>query len=291
MCVHDGFRAKRRAISRLPTDEKAPAAQTQGRRKPLILVTNDDGIEAPGLAALGLAMMELGNVVIIAPKEEQSAVGHAITLHRAVHAIPHKFEGALAAVRSIAIDGTPADCVKLALNSLLDRRPDLVASGINRGSNMAINVMYSGTVSAATESSIRGVDSMAFSLVEGEAGDYEAAARYAQAIGRKVLRSRLPRGIVLNVNVPPLPYDQIKGISVTRLARARYEESFVERTNASNHTSFWYKGKFFNLDGGPDTDVHAVEAGYVSISPIQHDLTAHGCLGVLGTWRWAEHML
>ena len=264
--------------------------QRINRRRPLVLVTNDDGIDAPGLVALGTAMMELGNVVIIAPKEEQSAVGHAITLRGAVRTIPHQFEGALKGVRAVAVEGTPADCVKLAMNSLLDRRPDLVTSGINRGSNMAVNVMYSGTVSAATESSIRGVDSLAFSLVEGEDGDYAAAARYAQAIGRKVLHSRLPRGLVLNVNVPPLPFAQIKGITVTRLARARWEESFIERITASNHACFWYQGKFINLDEGPDTDVRAVESGYVSISPIQHDLTAHGCLDALNTWRWTEHL-
>ena len=260
------------------------------RRKPLILVTNDDGIEAPGLVELGAAMLDLGNVVIIAPEVEQSAVGHAITLRNAMRAVPHQFDGELANVRSVAISGTPADCVKLALNALLDRRPDLVVSGINSSSNLAVNVMYSGTVSAATESSIRGVDSVAVSLVEGEGANYAAAARFAQAIGRKVLRSRLPRGLVLNVNIPPLPYESIRGIKITRLARARWEDRFIEELAAPDDATFWYTGEFINLDEGRDTDVYAVRNGYVSISPIQHDLTAHGCLAALGTWRWTEFL-
>ena len=258
------------------------------RRRPLILVTNDDGIGAPGLYALGSAMTFLGDVVIIAPKEEQSAVGHSITIRGSVRALPYTFSDALASVTAVAIEGTPADCVKLALNTLLHKRPDLVVSGINRGSNMAVNIMYSGTVSAATESSIRGVDSLAVSLVEGPEGDYDAAARYALAIARKVLRSRLPRGIVLNINVPPIPYEEIQGVMVTRLARSRWEESFIEGVDEANQPCYRYKGEFINLDAGRDTDQYAVSHGYVSVSPIQHDLTAHGCLGVLGTWRWLK---
>ncbi len=258
------------------------------RKRPYILVTNDDGIDAPGLTALAKAMLQLGEVVIIAPREEQSAVGHAITLRTEMRAVPYRFGGSLAGVRAMAIDGTPADCVKLALNRLLERRPDLVVSGINRGSNLAVNVMYSGTVSAATESSIRGVDSLAFSLVEGEAGDYDVAGRYAHVIGHKVLRSRLPRGLVLNVNIPPVPLDDIHGIRVTCLARARWEESFIEEPTVSDQIRFWYKGEFFNLDDRPNSDIRTVESGYVSVTPIQHDLTAHGCIDVLSTWSWDD---
>ncbi len=258
------------------------------RRRPLILVTNDDGIDAPGLYELATHMTGLGDVVIIAPREEQSAVGHAITIRGSVRALPHAFDGPLASIQAIAIDGTPADCVKLAMNSILHKRPDLVVSGINRGSNMSINVMYSGTVSAATESSIRGIDSLAVSLVEGGRQKYDASAQCAVIIARKVLRSRLPRGIVLNINVPPVPFGAIQGMRVTRLARARWEEQFVEGVDASNQPCYFYRGKFYNLDEGTDTDIYAVSRGYVSISPIQHDLTAHGCVTVLGTWRWSE---
>ena len=262
-----------------------------GRRKPLILVTNDDGIDAPGIFALASALQLLGTVQIIAPRHEQSAVGHAITIRGLIRTMKYSLGGALSSVPATAIEGTPADCTKLALNELLHRRPDLVVSGINNGSNLAVNVMYSGTVSAATESSIRGVDSIAVSLVEGARRDYDAAAQCALAIARKVLRSRLPRGIVLNVNVPPIPYEEIKGLRVTRLATSRWEENFVEASSGDDHTYFAYKGEFVNLDDNPDTDISAVGQGYVSICPLQHDLTSHGCVDVLSTWRWGEFLL
>ena len=155
------------------------------RRPPLILVTNDDGIDAPGLIALVKAMKRLGDVVVVAPIREQSAVGHSITLRNDIHTKSHKYVGDLAGIQAVAIDGTPVDCAKLALSSLLTRRPDLTVSGINKGSNMAVNVMYSGTVSAATETSLHGIDSLAFSLVESPTGEYDfsAAALYASGIG------------------------------------------------------------------------------------------------------------
>ena len=260
------------------------------RKRPLILVCNDDGIEAPGLFALAGAMDEIGKVVVIAPVDEQSAVGHAITLHDPVRTSPWRFNGAMSHVEAVAIGGTPVDCIKLALNRILPRRPDLVVSGINRGPNTAINVVYSGTVSAATESSIRGIDSIAFSLCSAQPQDYSAAARFAKAIARKVLRSRIPRGVILNVNIPAIPYEEIKGVVVTRLARSCWEETFIQRTDPLDQPYYWYYGDFVNLDEGADTDIHAVEHGYVSLTPIQYDLTAHGCLGVLRTWRWADHL-
>ena len=262
----------------------------QTRRQPLILVTNDDGIAEPGIKALIRAMSKLGEVVVVAPGLEQSAVAHAITIHGPLRAQPYKFRDDLGHIRALSIQGTPADCMKLALNKLLHRMPDLVVSGINRGGNTAINVLYSGTVGAATESSIQGIDSIAFSLCSKESSEYGPAARYAGAIAKKVLRSRLPRGIVLNVNVPSLPYEEIKGIKVTRLAHSRWTEDFIERVDPNSRPYFWYKGLFINMDEGRDTDIHAIEEGYVSMTPIQYDLTAHGCLGVLRTWQWSEHI-
>ncbi len=260
------------------------------RKRPLILVVNDDGISAPGILALTRAMDDLGDVVVVAPMEQQSAIGHAITLHDRVLVQSYHVSDDVGHVRALGITGTPADCVKLALNTLLPREPDIVVSGINMGANTAINVIYSGTVSAATESSIRGVDSIAFSLCTKEVADFEPAAKYAKAITLKVLRSRLPRGIVLNVNIPAIPYENIRGVVVTRLAHSRWEECFVEKTDPENGTYYLYKGMFVNMDEGLDTDVNAIGEGYVSITPIQFDLTAHGCLGVLGTWRWTEHL-
>ncbi|MDE2729996.1 MAG: 5'/3'-nucleotidase SurE [Bacteroidota bacterium] len=258
------------------------------RRQPLILVTNDDGIGQPGMMALTRAMTGLGEVVVVAPALEQSAIAHAITIHGPIRAQSHTFGDGLGHIRALSIEGTPADCMKLALNNLLPRLPDLVVSGINRGANTAINVLYSGTVGAATESSIRGIDSIAFSLCSKRSDEYDAAARYAGEIASKVLRSRLPRGIVLNVNVPDLPYDEIKGVRVTRLAHSRWTEDFIERMDPNSRPYYWYQGTFENRDTGTDTDVYAISEGYVSMTPIQYDLTAHGCLGVLRTWQWTE---
>ena len=262
------------------------------RRPPLILVTNDDGIDAPGLIALVKAMKRLGDVVVVAPIREQSAVGHSITLRNDIHTKSHKYVGDLAGIQAVAIDGTPVDCAKLALSSLLTRRPDLTVSGINKGSNMAVNVMYSGTVSAATETSLHGIDSLAFSLVESPTGEYDfsAAALYAQALGMRVLHSRLPRGIVLNINVPAIPLNSIRGTLVTRLARSQWRETFVKQSGTTVNSVYRYRGEFLNLDTGHDTDVHAVTNGYVSISPIQPDRTSFGCLRVLETWNWNEYL-
>ena len=267
-----------------------PTGLAPTRRRPLILVTNDDGIGELGMIALVRAMDKLGEVVVVAPAVENSAVAHSITIHGPLRAQSYTFRDDLAHIRALSIQGTPADCIKLALNSLLHRQPDLVASGINRGANTAINVLYSGTVGAATESSIQGIDSIAFSLCSKASEDYSAAARYAGAIAQKVLRSRLPRGIVLNVNVPELPYEEIKGVKVTRLAHSRWTESFIERVDPNNRPYYWYKGMFVNIDAGQDTDVHAINEGYVAMTPIQYDLTAHGCLGVFRTWQWNEYL-
>jgi len=261
----------------------------QFRRRPLILVTNDDGIMSPGIRELTEALVKLGDVVVIAPAGEQSAVAHSITLDAPIRVESWSFGGDLNHVRALAINGTPCDCIKLALHQLLHRLPDLVVSGINRGANMAINVIYSGTISAATESSIYGIDSIAVSLDSKEPdADYRPAAKYAGIIAQKVLRSHLPRGVLLSVNVPMIPEDEIKGIVVTRQARSRWKEGFVERLDPANRAYYWYRGTLNILDEGADTDIHVLENGYVSITPLQHDRTAYGCLGVLSTWSWKD---
>jgi len=203
-----------------------------------------------------------------------------------VRARPWHFEVPSGEASAFAVTGTPADCAKLAINNLLPRTPDLLVSGINRGPNTAVNVIYSGTVSAATEASILGVDAIAFSLCAWEGNDYEAAARYAERIARQVLQRGMPPGILFNVNVPDLPYDQIRGIAVTRQAHSRWEESFVERTDPLNRPYYWLSGRFVNLDEGDNTDLRAVEDGYVSLTPIQYDLTAYDLLDGLKEWGW-----
>lgn len=256
--------------------------------EPLILVSNDDGIDAPGIRALAQAMEGLGRLYVVAPVSEQSAVGHAITVRNPVRAHRTRFDGGGDDVTAFAVTGTPADCVKLAVNQLLPRHPDLVVSGINRGPNTAVNVIYSGTVSAATEATILGIDAIAFSHCAWEGGDYGPAGRIARRIAERVMRRGLPPGILLNVNIPALPYDEIRGIMATRQARSRWEESFSERVDPFNQPYYWLSGRFVNLDEGENTDLEAVEHGYVSVTPIHYDLTAYEFLDALGAWEWED---
>lgn len=256
--------------------------------RPLILVCNDDGIEAPGIAALVAAVHDIGDVYVAAPIKEQSAVGHAITVRDPVRAQPWPFRSPAGSVPAWAVSGTPADCVKLAIDKLLPRKPDLVVSGINQGPNTAVNVIYSGTVSAATEATMLGIDAVAYSLCSWRGGDFESAGRWAARIAKRVLGSGLPEGILLNVNVPDLPYDRIRGSRVTRQARSRWEESFHERRDPLDRPYYWLTGRFVNLDEGDNTDLHAIEAGYVSITPVHHDMTAHEYLARLEAMPWNE---
>lgn len=254
--------------------------------RPLILICNDDGIDAPGIAALAAAMDGLGELIVVAPVSEQSAVGHAITMHTPVRAHKWSFELPSGPVSAYGVGGTPADCVKLASDKLVPRRPDLVVSGINQGPNTAVNVIYSGTVSAATEAAILGIDAVAFSLCAWRGGHFEAAGRVARQIAERVLNTGLPPGILLNVNIPNRPYDEIRGIAVTRQARSRWEEEFAERVDPFNRPYYWLTGRFVNLDDGDNTDLDAIENGYVSVTPVQHDLTAYAFLGDLNEWQW-----
>lgn len=260
----------------------------QPEDRPLILVSNDDGIDAEGIAALAKAMSTLGEVHVVAPVNEQSAVGHAITVRDPVRARKWDFAEDSGVTSAYAVTGTPADCVKLAFNQLLPRPPALVVSGINRGPNTAVNVIYSGTVSAATEASILDIDAVAFSLCAWEGGDYESAGRVARRIARRVLAQGLPDGVLLNVNIPNRAFEELKGVAVTRQARSRWEESFNARTDPFDRPYYWMAGEFVNLDEGEGTDLGAVEEGFVSVTPIQHDLTAHEHLDALKTWDWEE---
>ncbi len=255
-------------------------------RRPLILVSNDDGIDAPGILALVMALSGLGDIYIVAPVDEQSAVGHAITIRSPVRARRWQLPDGTPVRSAFAVTGTPADCVKIAVDKLLPRAPDLVVSGINQGPNTAVNIIYSGTVSAATEASILGVDAIAFSLCSWQSRDFETAGRIARSIAEKVLQSGLPDGVLLNVNIPDLQLEEIAGIEITRQARSMWEESFVERLDPFNERYYWLSGTFVNLDEGHNTDIGAIERGYVSVTPIQHDLTAYDHLERLTQWNW-----
>ncbi len=247
--------------------------------RPLILLSNDDGIDAPGLCALAAALDGLGTLAVVAPFEEQSAVGHAITVRMPMRVHTWAFRGADAWAR--AVTGTPADCVKIAVQKLLPRRPDLVVSGINHGPNTAVSVMYSGTVSAATEATILGIPSVAVSHGDWRPTDFGAAGQAARLVAERVLQEGLAPGVLLNVNVPGGP---LRGWRTTRQGRARWDETFEERRDPFDRPYFWLGGTFVDLDDGVDSDTKAVDAGFVSVTPLRIDLTAYDELETVRTW-------
>lgn len=252
-------------------------------KRPLILVTNDDGITAPGIRTLISVMNTIGDVVVVAPDSPQSGMGHAITVNATLYLEKVTIDGNQP---EYSCSGTPADCVKLAVREILDRKPDICVSGINHGSNSSINVIYSGTMSAALEAGIEGIPAIGFSLLDYNwNADFEHCKPFIETITRQVLEHGLPDGVVLNVNLPKLKKEDIKGIKVCRQARANWVEEFDKRTNPMGREYYWLAGKFVNLDNGEDTDEWALENGYVSVVPVQFDLTAHHLIQNLNIWN------
>jgi 5'-nucleotidase len=237
-----------------------------------ILITNDDGIDSPGIAALAHALAPLGNIVVIAPDRQQSAVGHALTVSAPLRATPFQRDGERF---GYAINGTPADCVKLGISTLLGKKPDLVVSGINHGANTSVNVMYSGTVSAATEAMLMGIPALAVSLTSFDLNaDMSAAARYAAIIAEKLLSLDMPPDTLLNMNVPAIPADQIKGLLYTRLSNSYWQDSYDKRFDPMGRPYYWIVGSFMAPEKEDiATDDGAVQNGYVSVTPIHYDLT------------------
>ena len=255
------------------------------QKKPLILVTNDDGITAPGIRALIEVMKQLGDVVVVAPDSPQSGMGHAITISNTLFCDPVKVKENVKH-QEFSCSGTPADCVKIATQEILHRKPDLCVSGINHGSNSSINVIYSGTMSAAVEAGIEGIPAIGFSLLDYSlTADFEPSKKFVKRITKEVLKNGLPKGVVLNVNLPKLSESKIKGIKVCRQATARWEEEFDKRTNPQGRDYYWLTGRFVNEDEGKDSDEYALSQGYVSVVPVQFDLTAHQFLRDLKTWQ------
>jgi 5'-nucleotidase len=247
------------------------AKSKKKKEEPIILVTNDDGITAPGILNLIEAVKDLGKVVVVAPDKPQSGMGHAITIGQPLrlHAI-----NVIADVESYQCSGTPVDCVKLAVDKILHRKPDLCLSGINHGANHSINVIYSGTMSAAMEAAIESIPSAGFSLLDYSIdADFTAARKYARIIVEKMLANPLDKHLVLNVNIPAVTEDLIKGMKICRQAYAKYEEDFVERNDPNGRKYYWLTGEFVNFDKGKDTDVWALKNNYVSVVPVQFDLT------------------
>tara|TARA_B110000116_G_C16781417_1_gene558556 strand:+ start:98 stop:871 length:774 start_codon:yes stop_codon:yes gene_type:complete len=255
------------------------------QKKPLILVTNDDGINAPGIRALIGVMNQIGDVVVVAPDSPQSGMGHAITINSTLYCSeiknlnrPHK---------EYQCSGTPADCVKLAINELLNRKPDLCVSGINHGSNSSINVIYSGTMSAAIEAGIEGVPAIGFSLLDFKwNANFESLKTFVKSITLSALKNKIPSNVVLNVNFPKLKKEEINGIKICRQANASWVEKFDKRKSPLGRDYYWLTGEFINNDKGLDTDEWALANGYISIVPTQFDFTAHNSIKEINTWEF-----
>ena len=254
---------------------------------PLILVTNDDGISAPGIRALIAVMAEIGTVVVVAPDSAQSATGHSITINDTLYI--NKISKDNDPILEYSCSGTPVDSVKLAVNEILKRKPDLCVSGINHGSNSSINVIYSGTMSAAVEAGIEGIPAIGFSLLDYDwNADFEPIKSFIRTITLEVLENGLPESVVLNVNFPKLKEKEIRGIKICRQAKAIWMEKFDKRKTPQGRDYYWLTGEFVNQDKGEDTDEWALANGYVSVVPVQFDLTAHHVIQQLNTWKWND---
>lgn len=246
-----------------------------------ILVCNDDGIHAPGLAALVDCVKDLGTVHVVAPAAEQSAVGHAITIASPIKAKQVFKQGDF---YGFAVGGTPADCVKLAVSELLPSPPDLVLSGINHGPNAGISVLYSGTVSGATEGTILGIPSIAFSINTFQTPIWETAARVARIVVERFEGIGIPPDSLLNVNIPSCPYDDLEGFAVVPIGKSRYVEEFHARVDPRGNTYYWMDGELELFDTVEETDVQMLRRGYVTLTPIHFDLTNYAALETLRAW-------
>lgn len=247
--------------------------------RPLIFITNDDSLHAKGIASLVEAARPFGDIVVIAPDKPQSGMGHAITIHDPIRLYPSNlFEG----IEAYSCSGTPVDCVKLGIYEILHRKPDLLLSGINHGANTSTNVLYSGTMSAAVEGAMEHIPSIGFSLdnFDHEA-DFSTAIKVAQTVIPTVLKNGLPQGVCLNVNIPNVNVDHLKGISVCRQAYAFWEDRFDKRVDPFGKTYYWLTGTFDSQEDATDTDLYAVQNGYASVVPTQFDLTAHTAIQAL----------
>jgi 5'-nucleotidase len=246
-------------------------AKAKKKEPPVILITNDDGITAPGIRNLVEAVKDLGKIVVVAPDKPQSGMGHAITIGHPLRLVQtDTFNG----LESYQCNGTPVDCVKLAVDKVLHRKPDLCLSGINHGANHSINVIYSGTMSAAVEAGIESIPSIGFSLLDYSIeANFAGARHYARVLVQEMLKKTLDKHMILNVNFPAVDVNLIKGIRLCRQAYAKYEEDFIERNDPTGRKYYWLTGEFVNFDKGKDTDVWALKNNYVSVVPVQFDLT------------------
>ncbi len=251
--------------------------------RPAILVSNDDGVQADGLAALRRALAEIGEVTVVAPNRQRSAASHSLTVDVPLRATYLEDN-------VVSVDGTPTDCVLLALKSLLPKPPDILVSGVNRGPNVGDDVTYSGTVAAAMEATLLGIPSIAVSLGHSAGGtfDYVPAAAIARDIAKLVLERGLPDDTLLNVNVPNLPAEEIKGIRIAKLGKQTYEDSIIEKTDPRGRRYYWIGGYISTARTESDTDIAAVADGFVSVTPIDLDLTDYDAMGALRNWPFSR---
>jgi len=252
-------------------------------QKPIILITNDDGIFAPGLRYLIDTIKPLGEILVVAPDKPQSAMGHAVTIQvpLRLHLIKEETD-----YREYSCNGTPADCIKLGEKVILRGKPDLIVSGINHGSNASINVLYSGTMAAVIEGAMENIPAIGFSLNEySHHADFSHCATVIKSIASKVLEHGLPDGICLNVNIPSLNGTPIKGIKVTKQAKAYWDEDFDERKDPHKRDYYWLRGEFVHLDDDQENDHWAINNNYVSVVPVQIDLTAHHMIDKIKSWN------
>ncbi len=250
----------------------------------LILISNDDGIFAPGITALRESLENMGQVYVVAPDRPRSATGLGITIHKPLRADQVTFPDS--SVVAYAVNGTPSDCVKLAIQALLPAKPDIVVSGINLGPNLGTDVLYSGTVSAALEGVINDVPSIAVSLSSWECTDFDYAAQFTKRLMKVVLEKGLPEETLLNVNIPVTKCGQKPpGVKVTRLGKRRYENIFEKRTDPRGKTYYWMGGEVFDIQEDPDTDIAVTKKGEISITPLLFDVTDHRVIRLVSDWN------
>lgn len=256
---------------------------TFNKQKPLILVTNDDGITAKGITSLVEAVRDFGQILVVAPDKPQSGMGHAISVHDILRLTPfHQFDN----IQAFACSGTPVDCVKLAIYEVLGgRKPDFLVSGVNHGNNSSTNVLYSGTMSAAVEGAIENIPSIGFSLDDfASDADFSVCQSVIKQLMNKALQQSFPKHICLNVNIPKLSPSDFKGIKVCRQAHAFWKDRFDKRIDQFGKPYYWLTGEFENFDAGEDTDVWALNNGFASVVPVQFDMTAHNTLATFNNW-------
>lgn len=250
--------------------------------KPLILVVNDDGIFSKGIRALVDVVSELGEVVIVAPDKPQSGMGHAITLNQPLRL---NEDTIFTGFQSYTCTGTPVDCVKLGIYEVLKRKPDVLVSGINHGSNVSTNVLYSGTMSAAVEGAMENIPSVGFSLCDFDANaNFEASKIVVKTVVEAILKNEFPDHICLNVNIPKLSKEELKGVKIVKQANAFWEDRFDKRLDQFGKPYYWLTGDFKDEDQAPDSDVFALDSGYASIVPTHFDLTAYKAIDVIKKW-------